>query len=1541
MATTNETGRSERRASDLMDLARAAGHQTRGLPGADLDAVARLRFFVDHLGALRRDLSLAAASLAGRGTTSLLARLEDRYLTDDLDAGLTTAIDSSFGHAWGDSAVGYWGMEDEDRVIIALEDDEDAADVLAESTEVRRAVRRSLFERSTAARRSSGPSTHQRGGAPVKVGAPRRPPLWAPEAGALVHAGPTTETSETREASVRGADDPTVVGGANRTTAAMANGGLEWRHPYPRAMGRTGSRYVTPAARSIARLAGVGTGAGRVAGPRLDLLAASLGGRAATGTLGQLGGRHQAAVEEAPIGGASTSLSGPGGYRDRAVTLDLDGMPIGRPLPALSTALRVARAAFVPGAAGAGGGVGPATVERMLSAVTLSGHPSTPSRRQGPGASGFREPLDVEWIAPGDGDGSSAPARQPAPAETRRGPRASVSLFDIIPGSAAAARRPARGAHREVASPAPGSDLGLSRGLPRAEQFAVGAMLRHAAVGSAPGPETILGPGWDASSGATSFVGGGASTRPVVAGEAAGDVTTAVAANGGETTRSALLGFAAPAGAVLLPHAGLRNTTDRSSSRWEAERPAPGSRMGHRVSDLVRALSLSADEASIVLGALRSAGEDASPDVLARALARQAGAAPMALRSVAETVLLDMAASSGASTIHSDEVALGEASLRRDRGAHVRGDRLRGDAAGGGSAARIAERVASRRGRAVPPSGVVRAGASSSEVTTNAPVRVSVRLPNGAIIALPSASSRGGAAGDAATPGVGGRPIDVILPTPATMGQASLAAAPHLLQRLDARQLRGLMSATTTDVARAFALGLPETAVASLRGLTDSGDAGSTATYRSLLRQASELDMVAPSLETPGTGMGTLPNGAPSNLWSLDALRTLGRRTSPVGGPSSDGSRDGKAAMRRMGVASPALPGAGARTSARAGQQDRMVWSASAAAAGGLTLELLAAAPLSGARTNAAGELAGAPFMRTPDGRLIAAPPGARGIGARAAAQGTTARTAGDFITPAAGAARSSLGFVSQQLGALGLDVSRTGAETFSFPQPGASDYGLAGELDLVTAEAGSDASDSATGDDPGLSALERRTARMMRASGQDRASVAGAVGQPVANSARSLVRGAGIELGLVAPEAATPQTPSGARAGHRQADRVIGRTGRRASLFTPVAALPGAPLGGASAAATTGGIAPTTLGSAPAGTLAATSALGGTPGLGGRGRRVGGIASAFGLDVALDASFVQASEGPPRASDASTERDAQGARGARGTAGLRGDRTARAGGATAAGASAATWTQLSGLLRRLSNGGSATPLQRELAAMVHGLPASVAARVAMEGGSVGFSRDLLIRLENAIDTLAGTSAVDQLAAGIRGLAVAPVSRLSDLGAGDLVSLPTPVLGSDPFEATGETSRTPGGRRASAAAAASDRGTMLSQAPQAPVGSSALDDMDWSLVSPHAPAREGNRSSPDMGMLARATLSGGDVARAELPLIAPAAVAVATQAHLSAREDRTPEASAPANAGRTDTKKPAEAKVDLDKLAVEMANRISTMTRVQLERRGIWHSHKT
>lgn len=1579
MATSNETRTLERTASELMGL---AGTPRAGLARAERELLLGLHALADRISSSKFGFGPGAGLGA---TTGLLSQVEGRYLTDDFGRGapLGYATDWSVGPTWGGSAPGYWRFGDVDPVVIALEADEELQDALSESGDVRHSVRRSLFQRpaptrgrgigrgatSSAAGAAAGPRA-------TRHGAPSRPALWERPVGELAHLA-AAEQTPVSSAPGDGTTDarPAAHGPTQQQGGPTAP--VDWTFPYPRTMGLAGARYLTPAARSMARFAGAGSAAGargrlarvaRSAAARMGAgipLNAALGRRglgsfsttATTGTTGLPGAQLPTAGPL--VGGVPTSQGTlwQGGSSQGASSFLLDGLPIGAAsLPALASALRVADAAFGASAAPHAGVAGPGNVDRMLGVARLTATRSMP-------VPSWRSSLDVDWVRPEPGAIPTAPAEVHGP---RPAHRPSISLFDVVPRAAAVGSQAQISGHAQALRSAATTHLGA---LPASELFALtGSRADSGASRSDPG--RLLGGGWSiAGSPADAWGLPSLVSQPRTAPlgpRPAGDI-------GGVLHGEFALAPSRPQGQpqsaprhlganVLVDSAALGVPSRRDPLQRPLGSASLSGRMGETVRRLVDAVALSPSEAAMVLGVMRRAPSNASPEQVMRALMREGGGTPLHIRSVAEAILLDMPREGGLTSLQSSDLAV-EAALGR----------------------RVARQDATHTGSTRPTSGdhprgpqtsrmdsLGLAASSTSERAAGAagpgPVRVSVRMPGGRLLpftlgsraTLGRETSAAMATGASTSATEGLPPVQVVLPS--ADGQSALAALPTLVEHLDARRLVHAMGTAQTDVARGAVLGLPEAVMASLRGLLErTADPQSALTaYRSLLGHAPELGMLAPELTAGAPGAtdvvaerltaGTSRTSPGRSLVALDTLRAPSRavdgasRTATsgagraagldpaarktagatAGGPST--SRRGASGTAGGGTAS--APGhllgrAQGHALGRA-RADRVAWALSSAASSfagaspGLLLELVDQAAGEGRQ----GGLAPASTPRLGAGRETRSFAGA-------------GSSAWEALSPAARTALSSIGFVDRHLQTLGLEAAgeRTGlALDAPIPDVGVRDYGLSGDLDLVTPEALAETTESSAGGVLGATErMLRRTERMVV--GAWASSPDTVHGAPQAGVRSALLRGTDAELGFVVPQLETGGPESESRETQESPPR-IGRGGRRASHFQPVSER----IGKSGAAHTES--AP----SVEAGTRTASRAGGRSAGPGVRSTR----------DLGFDAALVRVGPETPHGTTELATGESTSARHKRSAAPGKSARRAHGvaapatrpqvpGEATtpASGSGSAAWTRVSSLIRRLSDGGSATPLQRELASLIDGLPTSATAREAAFGGGVGFSRDLLVRLETAIDTLSGGRSVEELVAGLRGGGGSATPRVSDLGASGLMSFVSPVLGSDPFSLDTATAARQGATRSGRSEGGSGGFAHIEPRPHAPVAPTALDDLDWSLVSPHAPAREGNRSTPDMGMLSRATLGAGSVTRADLPLIAPATMAVATQAQLSSREDRAPTASAPANAGKSDSKQAAEAKVDLDKLAVEMANRISIMSRVQLERRGIWQSHKT
>jgi hypothetical protein len=223
-------------------------------------------------------------------------------------------------------------------------------------------------------------------------------------------------------------------------------------------------------------------------------------------------------------------------------------------------------------------------------------------------------------------------------------------------------------------------------------------------------------------------------------------------------------------------------------------------------------------------------------------------------------------------------------------------------------------------------------------------------------------------------------------------------------------------------------------------------------------------------------------------------------------------------------------------------------------------------------------------------------------------------------------------------------------------------------------------------------------------------------------------------------------------------------------------------------------------------------------------------------------------------------------------------------------------------------------------------------------GEPAGFSHDLLVRLEGALDAMSAiTGGSDPLRAASRSGAPTPLVASNDLGSSTVanmawVSPAAHAASSRPTGATGE------GRSPRRGASSTMRVGAATPQPSASRG----EGDALSFVAPSVTQTEAGRPTANLGGLFRAARSGSTrQAATELPLIAPATAAVARHAQLSAQGEQVADQQKHESSGEEKPKSgmgQAKARVDLDKLALELANRISLRARVELERRGIWRA---
>ena len=1726
MAKRKVTRHPEKTAGDLLNLtgSEPGRQQPAGfeLTGADRVALTQLAQFVDRVAGSHEDMHLSAlGNLGGDAGVALGDWVSDRYLTDDLVGSLDLgfAAEMPISRMWGGQVPGYWKFGDIDTVIVELEEEEpEFAEILAESGDVRRRVRESLFTKRRQGRTAertarAGKVSPGRAATPaarktVAAGRPPRASVWdAPQDASLVELTDGAADSASR---------------LSRTPGRPGITQDAYAYPYPRSLGKAGARFVTGANRRLAgmlvppaqrsetplsgataggtlgrfgaaladaRLAHSGSGAGTTqprgrlstlrelesqmaAGPgevsraaavsllasrapldpvflglqRHDAGAGRLSPRGASAlglgaalsrvqdssgrrleasrphglppfepTLAALAGEETGRTDGSRTAPSARATGTSPQQRTSIAGFVLDGLPVGRAaLPALTAALDVAQAAFSPTGEPIAGVIGPAVADRSLGIVRLSsGHPSTEMHR--PSAPGALDAAFVELDGAGPATSTPHTATEGLHAQGTYRSSRHVSLFDVVPSQGRSRGRatstPAGGLSQggsarqqrnlgergsapqaqQLSSPQTrqnvpaGPVFGLE--LPHAERFASAHVAPEgvAAYSSRWESSRILGAGWTRTtepSGATARDLAFASASPGELLGATGDARPASAE--GQPPATAARRDLGARSHRFEGHGGGQVLLDLATNAADATYTSPlrnpvgtadrlGA-MGARIRQILGSLAASPTQAAALLGVLqRSASTGAEPPAL-RAAQRAGTTVSGRYREAAESVLVDLGREAGLTDLR------GPGGSIELEPTETRGGR----------------RSAGRRGRSLTTP------AARGSAAHPGAVAVSVRLPSGAVepVSLRGPIGRGPSeARSFATP-----PVHVVLPS-ATPGGA-VPALPNLVRSLEARQLRGLAGGLGTDAGQAFALGLPEAVLGSLRTLaTQSSDPSTaTASYGALLRRATGMEPLrvgeggpldaargAVAAESRFDAMGG--PGRPTSLLGLDSIRRL----------ASAGSR---ADDRHVSSAQGRSPSGGGI--------DRLGWSVSSAGAGGVALELVDMARAAAGQASAVGQpvaasgrvglpgltegqLVGPSATRTTPAPRAASEP--RRIGAP-----SPSSRAVQLLTPAAAALRSGLAFSDEQIAALAF-AERHADRRVSNPvldriladaglaasggtaAPRSAVFGAAdSELDLVALNepelrqpvARYDAvTETSDGADTGRSAQQiLARAAELQAGSPTSARIAATTtsgGSVPGRLASTAGRDYGTDLELLSPEeaaatATSPRTHGAHRfgGGRRAARRTLplGTAGRSAAAFQPTSTL-----------RASDGVGRT-------GELSASSPQGPSRGAVSHARS----GRAYGLDVSLHSdlvSLMQVSEGPARLDERDMARVSSD-RGGFGRSSVGRDRVARQGGqgehpGSAAGGAAtgrrslrvagrladgspsfevvrgapahrrgasgrgAASTEITSLLRRLSNGGSASPVQREIASLIDSLPTNTATRAGALGVGPEFSRDLLVRLEAAIDTMAGRSGPGDIATGLRTGDNRGALRVSDLGADSLMSFVSPVLGADPFDArtTGATAahRSVAGRDVSGSASLGFGVSPAGTASQ-PASAQALDGLDWNLVTPHAAARDAGRTAPDLSRLAQTALSSGGVSRSDLPLIAPVAMAVATHAQLTTHDDRKPESTAPAAAGKHDSSKAIEAKVDLDKLAVEMANRISIRSRLELERRGIWHSSK-
>jgi hypothetical protein len=265
---------------------------------------------------------------------------------------------------------------------------------------------------------------------------------------------------------------------------------------------------------------------------------------------------------------------------------------------------------------------------------------------------------------------------------------------------------------------------------------------------------------------------------------------------------------------------------------------------------------------------------------------------------------------------------------------------------------------------------------------------------------------------------------------------------------------------------------------------------------------------------------------------------------------------------------------------------------------------------------------------------------------------------------------------------------------------------------------------------------------------------------------------------------------------------------------------------------------------------------------------------------------------------------------------------------------------QSGGVLQSSHVIGGSTAL-RDLVSLVQTVGAAGAIDKLQLGHSSHFAFGVLSRAESGLRAALGGrgGAGPALTATARRAAGAESGALVELGASDVADMAAAhVERRAPASAARIRRQKATGRGASA-----DSAARADAAPRSLVagGANATGD-DLSLVVPHQPTLEHGKAGTNLGALARATAMGG-AARATpdaMPLIAPVTVAVAQSARLSKQgeEPDNPENVDPKSDENTRSGPLGKPKIDLDKLALEITNRINLQFKVELERRGVWRT---
>ncbi|NUN13939.1 MAG: hypothetical protein HUU55_09940 [Myxococcales bacterium] len=240
-------------------------------------------------------------------------------------------------------------------------------------------------------------------------------------------------------------------------------------------------------------------------------------------------------------------------------------------------------------------------------------------------------------------------------------------------------------------------------------------------------------------------------------------------------------------------------------------------------------------------------------------------------------------------------------------------------------------------------------------------------------------------------------------------------------------------------------------------------------------------------------------------------------------------------------------------------------------------------------------------------------------------------------------------------------------------------------------------------------------------------------------------------------------------------------------------------------------------------------------------------------------------------------------------------------------------------------------------------LPSQASIRNLGLANKTELSHDVLVRLERALDTV--TNASDAKGGGVgrpyqRAAAAKPVDgKPKSLGSETLADLALlSTIDSSKYRHTDDSAprilRPTANERRTVATSRPSANTSTLQVPNS-AGRDVL-----SFVAPQNSQFTQSQSGMDAGRIAKAAASSGRLSIAELPLIAPMAATVTQQALLNSEQDAKPTNPSPTvtSNGEKSEQQSREPKVNLDKLAIELANTFVSMSQRELERRGIWGS---